>query len=437
MEEEIKLAEQIIEIVRRNICRKYPELMMFVPVFEWRAVEGSIMLETDGDTIFYSPGEIINAYMQRHLETVEERFLHMIAHGILGHFEKRKRSQESEGLDLAMDYQADTFVKTITSTNQNDEQVLLTDDEENLLAQLRGQNITQLYNSLRLNEQIYSLIERIQKRSDDHKLWMQDCNLIFVFVESEDEGDESTKSDAAGKWQEVRKKLGIGEGEGFEEQIAAKLCGGKHASIGAGSDEKKIKAAKGEPQNYTNVLRRFFRERECLSENEEQIDKMIYCYGLDLYENVALVEPEECTIKRILSSIVIAIDTSGSCEGNIASKFLRETKAILNDASRTTGFKKIYLLQCDTKIQKEEVFSSVDEFSSDSTFYGFGGTDFCPVFNRINEIRSEGESVEGLIYLSDGFGNFPETRPDYPVIFAMPKDESNNDLPEWVEKAEI
>jgi predicted metal-dependent peptidase len=45
---------------------------------------------------------------------------------------------------------------------------------------------------------------------------------------------------------------------------------------------------------------------------------------------------------------------------------------------------------------------------------GGGGTDFRPVFDRVNK---DGLDPECVVYLTDGMGSFPAVAPPYPVIW--------------------
>ena len=64
---------------------------------------------------------------------------------------------------------------------------------------------------------------------------------------------------------------------------------------------------------------------------------------------------------------------------------------------------------------------------------GFGGTDFRPVFKRVQEIiETEHAEVDFLVYFSDGYGNFPKEEPAYPVFFVLSEEEENVRLPDWV-----
>jgi predicted metal-dependent peptidase len=66
---------------------------------------------------------------------------------------------------------------------------------------------------------------------------------------------------------------------------------------------------------------------------------------------------------------------------------------------------------------------------------GAGGTSFVPVFTRIRELREKGSIIDGLLYLSDGYGTFPEEKADYPVYFVLPdKGYGEENMPDWIQR---
>ena len=68
---------------------------------------------------------------------------------------------------------------------------------------------------------------------------------------------------------------------------------------------------------------------------------------------------------------------------------------------------------------------------------GLGGTDFRPVFRYVDKLRQNQEftNLKGLIYFTDGCGEFPAQKPDYDTAFVFVDDEYNNpDVPAWAMK---
>ena len=108
--------------------------------------------------------------------------------------------------------------------------------------------------------------------------------------------------------------------------------------------------------------------------------------------------------------VVIAIDSSGSTYQSTVDVFIVETRAIL-DVIRP---KRVIIVQCDAAIQE---WTEIDPGSYDEMsvkIKGGGGTDFRPVFERLDK---EFEDPDVLIYLTDMEGSFPRQAPSYPVVW--------------------
>ena len=102
------------------------------------------------------------------------------------------------------------------------------------------------------------------------------------------------------------------------------------------------------------------------------------------------------------------------------------------------------ILQCDTKIQEERWIGPEDELERPDKVrvFGFGGTSFVPVFERIEVLEKENRKVDALFYLTDGAGEYPEKKPEYPVYFVM--EERDYDwvkkmqrVPDWIEMVKL
>ena len=70
------------------------------------------------------------------------------------------------------------------------------------------------------------------------------------------------------------------------------------------------------------------------------------------------------------------------------------------------------------------------------TLKGFGGTDFRPVFEYVDELLAEGKlkKVDGVIYFTDGFGIFPRKPPKYKTAFVFLDKEEPVKVPSWAMK---
>ena len=171
--------------------------------------------------------------------------------------------------------------------------------------------------------------------------------------------------------------------------------------------------------------------------NDDEFDYIFYTYGMDLYGKMPLVEPLEYKEVRRIREFVIAIDTSGSVQGDTVQRFLNKTWNILKQQESFSSRINLHIIQCDAEIQEDTKITSpeeIDEYVKTMRLRGFGGTDFRPVFEYVDRLRREKEfaNLGGLIYFTDGYGDFPEKQPDYRTAFVFLDEECNNyDVPVW------
>lgn len=117
--------------------------------------------------------------------------------------------------------------------------------------------------------------------------------------------------------------------------------------------------------------------------------------------------------------VTVAIDTSGSCLGDLP-KFFSELKSLVEQNGRYT----VDVIQCDAAVASHETYDdSVNPLEIDSAddieVHGCGGTSFTPVFEYVKE---NGIEPDCLIYFTDGYGDAPENPPNYPVMWILTSD---------------
>lgn len=196
--------------------------------------------------------------------------------------------------------------------------------------------------------------------------------------------------------------------------------------------------------DYTEFLRRFSTVTEEILLNQDEFDYIYYTYGMDLYGNMPLIEPLEYKETDRVREFVIAIDTSGSVRGDLVRAFIEHTFQILKESESYATDANIHIVQCDTRVQADMKIgnlSEVDALMERFTVRGFGGTDFRPVFDYVDDLRKRGEltDVKGLIYFTDGLGQFPEKPPEYDTAFVFMNDEGKElpPVPPWAMKVVI
>lgn len=77
-------------------------------------------------------------------------------------------------------------------------------------------------------------------------------------------------------------------------------------------------------------------------------------------------------------------------------------------------------LQCELYYVDAEVYEPY-ELTPDDLLpqpQGGGGTDFVPFFDKVNE-RWDRQSQAISIYLTDGYGNFPDEAPELPTLWIV------------------
>ena len=176
---------------------------------------------------------------------------------------------------------------------------------------------------------------------------------------------------------------------------------------------------------------------EEMTVNDDEFDLVYYSYGLRLFGNMPLVEPLEYRETRKVREFVIAIDTSGSVEGALVKRFVSETYSLLKSTESFFAQVNIRIMQCDAHVQSDVAIHSAQDFDrymDNFELRGFGGTDFRPVFQRIDEHVEAGdfENLRGLIYFTDGYGSYPQRPPDYETVFVFADEGySSLDVPPW------
>lgn len=112
-----------------------------------------------------------------------------------------------------------------------------------------------------------------------------------------------------------------------------------------------------------------------------------------------------------LGTIVVVRDTSGSIDKALCDEFSAQVTQFSADLRC-----KVVVLDCDTRIHAEYHLEPGDECPLDAR--GGGGTDFEPAFDRVAQLLDEGETIAGLVYLTDLDGKFPADPEEYPVLWA-------------------
>ncbi|MBR3182028.1 MAG: hypothetical protein IKF56_05255 [Eggerthellaceae bacterium] len=248
----------------------------------------------------------------------------------------------------------------------------------------------------------------------------------------EDTEDElkDEKSEEERDWEEIAKQIEMNL-ETFSREWGDE----------AGALIASLAVANRKRYDYADFLRRFTMLSEEMKINDDEYDYIFYTYGLDLYGNMPLVEPLEYKETQRIRDFVIAIDTSESCSGDLVKRFIEHTFSIMKKSEDFAHAVNIHVIQCDAKVQADTKITDlrdVDTFMEGFYVRGMGGTDFRPVFSYVNDLRKRGEltDMKGLVYFTDGLGQFPEAAPDYDAAFVFMDDGDSHipSVPPWAMK---
>ncbi len=113
-----------------------------------------------------------------------------------------------------------------------------------------------------------------------------------------------------------------------------------------------------------------------------------------------------------LGTVVVAIDSSGSVSDKELSQFVSELQSLLDSYPMNLN-----CFICDCEIQQDKEFRTGETI--ELKILGRGGTDFRPVFKKIEKNFL---NPTCLIYLTDGDGYYPRLTPEYPVLWVLVRD---------------
>ena len=230
-----------------------------------------------------------------------------------------------------------------------------------------------------------------------------------------------------GDWKETSRRM--------EAEI---LASGKEASDERGSLDRILSISNRRRTDYREFLRKFAILREVTTIDPDSFDYGFYHYGLEMYGNMPLIEENEYREMNNLRTLVIAIDTSASCQDVLVQRFLNETASVLRSIGQFFATSSVYIVECDEHVQQEILLHGPDDLEKYASAFhvkGGFGTDFRPVFAWVEEKRRTGEigDMQALMYFTDGMGVYPEKPTDYDTAFVFFNDEEMDDtkVPDW------
>ena len=406
MDKKSELSLQLLLCCRNELYSLFPYLDGAFACLKLQISQETASLGTDGKHILFSPDYLISLYSAAP-EQLRRGYLHMLLHCLYLHLFRRK-DRELRKWNLACDMAVEQIIEKL-----REPRLQLRENP------VRRRCLNILGDRPLAAEEIYCLLEEGAFQDpaeameaaflfDDHRLW--------------------TGADAGAQeiWHRVLSYTG-----------SHRRRGGSRAGTRAGSRQEKLEQVQKGVFDYRKYLKKFAVSREEMELDLDSFDYIYYYLGLETYGNLPLIEPLEYREGHKLQQLVIAIDTSGSCDRETVQNFLSETYSILSQKENFFRKMEVYLIQCDCLIQSVAVIHSREEwqnYSREITVAGRGGTDFSPVFQYVDDLRSQGKlrALKALLYFTDGDGYFPREKPPYETAFVfLKRNEFMEAVPAW------
>ena len=411
---------------------------------------------TDGEKIYYQETYVYVKYRESPVY-LNRCLLHMLLHGIFWHFPDKRQYDEMDeadredwnlACDIAVEYLMDGMEVLCVERPLKEVRQEIYEELKKKAKRMNAESIFRYFQSESLDMAQYRKLS-LMFTMDDHALWE------FGIKEDGDEDGSGENKDSQGnkktetkeqrerqkqlfyqkreenreKWKEVSEKI----------QTAMETAGGGNENQ-TGNLLSTLRQKNRRRYDYRSFLRKFLVRREIVKTDPDSFDPVFYCYGLNVYGNLPLVEPLETSEVKTLSELAIVIDTSGSCSGALVKKFLAVTMDILKEQENKRHRMNLHIIQADCEVKEDVRITGQEEllaFEEGFVIRGHGDTDFRPAFAYVNSLCEQGafSDFKGVVYFTDGYGTFPAKRPAYPVAFVFLEQEGDAvKVPPWAMK---
>ncbi|MBR2215642.1 MAG: hypothetical protein IJ849_07800 [Selenomonadaceae bacterium] len=466
-------ALKIIKADKEKLIISLPFMARAIYALEPAMDTGIVGIGTDGERYFSESFSLIERFLATDKDTALE-YLHSVLHCLYLHvFFAAKH--EAKIWDLATDISVFDICQAIGFVGKQEGAAELGKLRQKGVA-LSAQSLYRFFKKSLNDGQIAEAeIERLSAlfQVDNHEMWRAKPNKpqdsgqeakdepeknkdSYPDTENTEEQQDSDENESHGyspdnsataspdydqklqalmnKWKDIADSAEVG--------LQLDMKAQKNRGDEAGHLLETLTSIKRDDQDYAKFLRKFAVLEEKMRIDMDTFDYNYYHYGLELYRDMPLIEPLEYKEEYSIRDFVIALDTSGSCDLSLIRKFLEKTYRILTETAVFGRQINVHIIQCDAAIQEDVAIHSEAELTAyiqNITVKGRGGTDFRPVFDRVEKIREAGglPHLRGLIYFTDGYGVFPQRPTDYKTVFAFAEADSPVTVPPWAMKVYI
>ena len=455
-EELINLSQDVIKLSRNTLLVYLRYLDMALSRLTPVAVEDIEGIATDGQYIAYNPVDVLRRY-KRAREIPVRDYLHIVMHCIFRHMYIHSLV-DRECWDLACDIAVESAIsdlklKSVEAPRQAEQQRDI-ERIQKRVKYLTAERIYRYFLDYRPSDNEMARMKELFS-ADDHFFWylppeekMDNTRSLSKKAGNSDQfgKDDNDSNDSSSSQQSSSNMMSSIEAEEDWENISRRMqedleTFSKQQGDHADNLMQNIAEVNREKYDYSSFLKKFAVLGEVMKINDDEFDYVYYTYGLKLYDKMPLIEPLEYKETKRIREFVIAIDTSGSTSGETVQKFLQKTYNIFQQSESFFTKINVRIIQCDAEIQDDTKITSREEFDQylkTMQIHGQGGTDFRPVFTYVDNLIAKREftNLKGMIYFTDGCGEFPAHKPDYETAFVFVYDNeyNNYDIPPWAIK---
>jgi len=394
---------------------------------------------TDAENVLYNPDYVLRTFVEDPSK-LNRTYLHMLLHCLFRHMYRPPVFENTEiwalSCDIAVEHMLDSMDYQCiyrVSSDLRDRWYKTLEDEVSVLTAERIYRFIEekdLYGEVTFDKLVREF------KLDDHDIWER---LEDKPNDNEKDVPEDIDLQARLQLRRANKK----EIEDAWKQVAKRVKSdlaslGDEKSKATGSLSFYLKAEYSDKTYFTQFLSKIAVVREELKVDPDSFDYGLYNYGLELYGNMPLFEENEYSENHKIDEFVIAIDTSASCSESLVQTFLNETAAILRRSENFFRQIHVHILECDNRLQNDILIkdpSEMEKYAENFKITGGYGTDFRPVFEYVDKLRRKGElrNLRGLMYFTDGFGDYPTEPTDYETAFVFPlgTQTDTQHMPDW------
>lgn len=453
------ICKNVLFSIRTQLYMNMRYLSMAFEGLNYAMSNDTATVGTDGFYLYYSPVFIMEGYkaMPQH---ISRAYVHMIFHCIFKHLigmDERDERLWNLSCDIAVEYVIDSMDVRILRRSMP---ALRRVTYKNITEKLKVPTAEGIYSLIYRGEIKYESLEKLEEEfyMDDHCFWKQ-----YQTVEQPDDGsgggnnsENNNENNSENDSGDEDGDNGRGNGNGTDKptQITSEQFNDKWQQISRLTQTETETFSRGKSEetgelseflrvenrqryDYREFLKKFTVRREVMQLDLDSYDYIYYTYGLKVYGNMPLIESLEYSDMKKVEEFVIVIDTSASCESDLVRIFLEETYSILKDNESFFRKINIHIIQCDNRVQDDKIIVCKEDFEQYMKGFeikGRGGTDFTAAFDYVNRLCDEKKinELKGLIYFTDGYGEFPKNMPPYEAAFVFVDDNfDDTGVPPW------